>query len=473
MPYIIKLDAVRAEALADLEAVAAKFEKIGAKADAAKRKMRVPSGPHQRLERAEALVQAMSMPGSGWFGVTSAMRQDAQLQLDKARVAASGRSGRVPPMPPKPPKPPPLPGEEFDRALRDFIGTTRITTNANGMPQVMPLVNRTVGVISKMPAVQQLSAKLGMKPGGLAGAAMLAVTGLIALYRISMSGADKLSMWGRMQSMTGAPASQLGYVGMLGRGAGIDPSQVGGMAEAFGQALRQGGIGSAYFREKGLVDYGPFTVNKVENLQKALEILAKETDRNTRLMVARDTGLAAFLPIIESSTGLRELVKGTAGWMTEQDTQFGRDWQATKAVGSNLFDMWHSRIAQQFLGPVVEGANVLGAAGTGDWRKMGKAYTSYIDSLLSFGTGGFFGADQLTGFRDWRRKKINSMWGDDDKQEKKDAVAAMRDNTRALRDNTEMIKAGPRGVGALPSNWKNIMLEESLKTQAANLGAWQ
>ena len=110
---------------------------------------------------------------------------------------------------------------------------------------------------------------------------------------------------------------------------------------------------------------------------------------------------------------------------------------------------------------------------TGDGAEAARSMLKYYDSVVAFATGGYFGADMLTDFRQTRRKWLGGLFGGDSRDEESDTIDALKENTRALKSSTEQIKFGPRGAGAFPANWKTVMMEEALKQQAANLGTFQ
>ena len=469
MPYIIKLDAIKAEALADLEKVAKKFEDIAEAQKKARDVMKVPSGPYQRLDAAQRRMDAIKSLGDK---VPGAVVSDAALHLERAQTAVYRAQG-IGAKPPKIPDGDKSPQQQFKDAMIDLIGTTRVNIGPNGAPQFMPLINRGISTLARLPAVGEAAAALGMTAGGLAAVATGAAAALYAVAQMAAIGADKLAKLGTAAIIAGGYGGQAGALAGRGRLAGLGADDVSGIAIKFGEELRKGGIGSAFFRSQGIVDYGPYTVNKMTNLEKALDALSHVTDRNTRIMIARDAGLEAFLPFLESSAGLRQLGRATSKGYNESDAQFGRDYQATKGVIGNAFDFLHSRMAEQFMSPLVEGLNALGSIGTGDWRQMGRGAARALSSQLSFATGGFWGLDSFTGFRDWRNRSIDRLFGTGQKAPDDERTNSLRDNTRALRENTDWIKAGNRAMNSVPRNWKQVMMEEGLRTQAANLGAFQ
>jgi hypothetical protein len=457
--YEVRLDPIHAAALRGLEEVAQKFENIGQASDNAKRRMNY-KGPYQRMQEAEDHLRWARSPGSG---ATDAQRQDAEHRYNTAqqRVArAQGVKGGKPPVQ----KPEKSPQQQFSDAFADLIGTTRVSVTDDGKIQAMPLVNRAFVALRKMPAVGAAMAKLGLTMPMVTGA--LVALGIGA--KLALAGINQLVQLGGASARGGGKGGGAAFAADFMAAAGMQGTPD-ALARSLTGKLQGGGIGSAYMRERGIKSYGQFDYmqsgGKIELLTKTMRELTKIEDKRLRTMIAADLGLEGLLPILNSSSGIRRLAGATSGLgMSEGDMQFGRDWQGTKAIGSNLWNSYWRQQGRRFGQPLTDAANLMGS---GSLSETGANYMKYLDSVL-------VGLSGMSGGQDTRRDWYDKVFGVGDATGAEDGLEdAVRENTRMLRENTEFIRAGNRGTNALPSNWRSIMMEHALDTQAANLGAFQ
>ena len=121
---------------------------------------------------------------------------------------------------------------------------------------------------------------------GAAGAA-----GLVATAAMGRSiGAE------RREAMyaTGSTAAQAGGLVAMGNNAA-------GQAAGFGDVLRSGTFSGAYFRNRGLIDYGSLTVNKADNFINAIDIIRREKNRDLKSIIIRESGLSNQSAYVDAS----------------------------------------------------------------------------------------------------------------------------------------------------------------------------
>jgi len=124
---------------------------------------------------------------------------------------------------------------------------------------------------------------------GAAGAA-----GLVATAAMGRSiGAE------RREAMyaTGSTAAQAGGLVAMGNNAA-------GQAAGFGDVLRSGTFSGAYFRNRGLIDYGSLTVNKADNFINAIDIMKAGQRGISDFEVALDIQKKQFGDLATVTAGL-------------------------------------------------------------------------------------------------------------------------------------------------------------------------
>lgn len=238
---------------------------------------------------------------------------------------------------------------------------------------------------------------------------------------------------------SGGTPQEIAQLSGIGRYLGMTPEQAGNRAVALGDALRGGGFGAAYMRSKGIVDMGPYTIDKATNQLRVLDELRQIRSESQAVRVARDLGVSDQLWVRDlSDSDYRRLKDGARASGTPEMRRKAARWEATKAELGNWFD----RIKLNFIDNITGGAN----------RDRNEKALEGLRAAMEP--------------KHANKKKSGSG-------EPGDAnTKALEDNTRALRASTEQIGGGKRAAGAIPAGWRYMMMEEALRGQAAQLGAF-
>jgi hypothetical protein len=146
-----------------------------------------------------------------------------------------------------------------------------------------------------VPSSIRLASNAGLYAAAAAGAPFAigaaAVAGMAATVSYGRSvGAE------RREAMyaTGSTAAQAGGLVAMGNGAA-------GQAAGFGDVLRSGTFSGAYFRNRGLIDYGALTVNKADNFINAIDIIRREKNKDLKSIVIRESGLSNQSAYVDAS----------------------------------------------------------------------------------------------------------------------------------------------------------------------------
>jgi hypothetical protein len=106
---------------------------------------------------------------------------------------------------------------------------------------------------------------------------------------------------------TGSTAAQAGALTAMGNGAA-------GQAAGFGDVLRSGTFSGAYFRNRGLIDYGPLTINKADNFINAIDIIRREKNKDLKSIIIRESGLSNQSAYVDASQSMfNEFARETRG----------------------------------------------------------------------------------------------------------------------------------------------------------------
>lgn len=247
---------------------------------------------------------------------------------------------------------------------------------------------------------------------------------------------------------TGGTPQEIGALMSLG----IDAAR----ANDIGNRLRQGGFGSAYMRQQGIVDLGPYTIDKAANAVAAVKALASEKNTARAIMVARDLGLEDQLWVRDLSPSHGEDLMNLRQNMGSEDSR-----KASAEYNYNkekLSATWDN---------TVQGIGI----------PLLNAINTWVDT-----TSTVYKYSPLNAL-DWVVKQtmygIGQIGGGDDSTDEKQKQSDTRDNTdaiknlgRTLKDHAEMIGGGTRGAGSVPAGWKMQMWTQSMDNLAATFGAF-
>lgn len=238
----------------------------------------------------------------------------------------------------------------------------------------------------------------------------------------------------------GASKQNYAYMSTLGGSVG-GVEGMASMANNLSENLRRGGIGPAILRSKGIVDVGPYTRDKMDNLIKALDQLREIEDDSLRMFVTKNTIGPEAAPLVEMSKRDYELRKSLA--TTEYaNEKFIRD----KALNDTGNQLWDS----------IKGTGALilkGLPGIGNIMQ-GNEINARIDEAEK------------------ERKRKESEKGANNRGDLWNAIEeltqAVRDNTRQARN--EAIHMGRRTMAAVPKAWTAQAAEMAMRDQARRLG---
>lgn len=274
-----------------------------------------------------------------------------------------------------------------------------------------------------------------------AGVATAAVTGGVALmegFANSQRGISS-AFW------TGGGSRNMGAAIGIGGFSGMTPGQTGQFANDFGDRLRGGGMGSAWMRSNGVIDLGRYTLNKFDNLTKAMDLLRK-ADERTAIMVARDLGMSDMLSIRDLSPGMYERLKGSAAiGSTPEARRQEAEYRAGKEIIGNWWDAGVRSAGSSIVGRLLNPLR---------WMPIGEA----IDS-------GQRAYDQVRGWFGNGQSGSNS-------NSNKELTEAVNSLNRTMKDHAEVLGGGSRAKGTMPVGIKGQQLEATLNGHSQILGAF-
>ena len=308
-------------------------------------------------------------------------------------------------------------------------GAEQIRVQANNLKRMMDMA-------SKLPK----GGLNGSARSGLANAASFFASklgpALIAGAVINAVSTNIQRAMARMPQGYAAGATGKGEMGLIEGISSFTGTSASGVAQTLANNLRGGGLAAGWARSQGIVDLGPYTMDKFKNLEKALDMLRRVQDRDYRMFLTRELVGSEMAPLVEMSDWAYSAKK----WMDKQ-TDLTPDQQTGIANASGIWDSITNITnggIQQWIGDIFSG----------------KIFEGVADPLKNG-----FDLGRMAG-----RFKYGDV-GDD----------AIRDNTDALRENTraaknESINVGSRGKRSIPRSWRGVIAEEAMKEQARLLG---
>jgi len=391
-------------------------------------------GPFERAARAaKELNDALASGDQNRIKDAEYKKMVADKAAAKAEIALGGGPTRQP--------------ADFNTILKSFLRTTRY-----GSGGVFPLIGRTLDLF-------------GLGGSMAANAALFAAP---MLMRMAGEGGRSFADISRGMAAAGGTAAQTGFAQGIGGAVGMDAGGMAGAAQQFGESLRGGGYGAAFFRSRGIVDFGYRTTNKMENLIKALSELSKISDKSQQMMVAQSAGLTQFLPLLQASPAARRFAMDSAARYAgdEQQIRAARDYEAVKSGWSSYFDSLSRKAFDKFGRPVTDwsmgwsnllSGDIRGAANRGLHNANAYARLTWYP------------------FGHWIDKKIDSLIpeGGANANANERHTEAINANTRALKEQREQLKGGAMAGGAVPSGWRFQSIEEALSLRAQALGYFQ
>lgn len=412
-------------------------------------------GPFSAVENARSMLSDAQAGGA-----TAQRIKDLEYRLKRAESAAARADKVLNPV-----------SKTQDERMMDVLMTSRL--NLGG---ISPLVGKLhgaglldggglLGLISSgahtstgAGATANTSTGLSGRVMGMAGSmapmvaelaipAAIAAAGALGIAKVVDAANSTVKDRAGAYYGAGATGSEVGKLDLLGRVMGMSASQAGDRAVAFGDAVRGGGYGAAYFRARGIVDKGIYTTDKASNYLKAIDELRNIKTDAEAVMVARSTGLTPELGFRDMSEAAYKGIRNEMAFgQTKGERQNKADYDATAArAGANLDRFW-----RMITGPI----NTLLAGPQLDYSD------SDTDKMYNFLHG-----DSQT--PSWSAGGKNSKEAIEKNTE---AIAKM---TRVMADHAEMLGSyGPRAQAAVPAGWKLNMMDEALTSQAQMLGAF-
>lgn len=449
MSLEIKLDAIDKSVLDDLDRVAEKLERAGIAAKEARRKAREkipatpstpPTGPRSRLQ--DVLDWADESKSVGPLPYGQSRDLDDRVRRAWSSVARSEGVKR-------PFAPPPIEKPEkttLDR-IKDAVFSTRFGVGDDGKMSIMPLIGRTLQAFS----------------GGKFATELTAITIALAAFNRAVSEGTEIVQ----KNSSGLAAS--GYSSSYGRGSAaafFSGTDINSSANSLGERLRAGGIGASMMRSKGIVDYGPYTIDKVSNLTRAINVLAGIQDKSYRVMIARDLGLDAYLRLADASTGAREMAlrAGSINATTNYERMVDSGKSAFDTVATATKDRFLTDLATRVNGLVSNPFQAASSMLTGNFRDAAMfAGMSGAQVLNPLDIGGGIGR--------WINELLASQLQGNSTAEKQ--IGATNELIRTMKDGNEILKGGIRSGGSTPAGWSYAMWEEGVKTRGNDLGSFK
>lgn len=425
--------------------------------------------PWRRLEQ----LNSLNAPPSDY---------NAQRALDLARERAWRRANRAnqelmqgPPLP-----------KGGARALEankpDPIHTMFMRTRLKIGPW-QPLVGDLVknGLLDAT-KVDSMLAKISGSAIAKRAAASLAGAALpILLGGAAVAGAGALAIkWGvnGLENQFGAARGYYAGGGGKGYGAtssilgplGMDPRQSADFAVQFGERLRQGGYGASVLRSKGVIDLGRYTINKFENLEKAIDALRKMDERKA-MMVARDVGLSDALWVRDLSQGSYEALKNSGNWQNDPGARLGSaEWQSIKQRTGNSWDQFQNSLTLPFSDMAIM-TRLREQGRYGDMAKLAGAAALRYNPLTALGVGVWDHFHPNEGNSDKWYNELAKQTTSGSGSSKDDLVSEIRNLTRTIKDQREFIGGGTRSR-SMPTGWKAQQLENVLDGHVQAIGAF-
>jgi len=428
MAVQIVLDTVDAQAFAGLDRLAKKLDDLDAKVKNLGQSFAAPK------LTAVAGGQGYSSRGRAADGMVGPFRRAARAQEELNKAIASGDALRL--------------GDALfnadkaeaalaratkpkSSAFMNAVASTRFGQGADGKVAMFPLIGRTAAALGS--------------------AGTIATAGIGAAYSsMNSSGESVRNFTNSYYRGGGGPNTGKGLA--IGGFAGTDAASD---AVSLGDKLRSGGIGASYLRGKGVIDLGFKTVDKMSNLTKAIEELAKIQDENTRIMVARDVGLEGYLRFTDASPNAQERLKNSFGQRSKADmkinAEFDTFWETAKNRFGNAQDAMWTGIKKPFADMSAGnfGTAILGTMINGI---VGPVIGGFINRALPFsnddGSGG---------------KKSGT----------KEVVDAVKDMHRTMKEGRDGVGSmSGRALGAIPASWRMQMADEAIRLQSMHLGSY-
>lgn len=233
-------------------------------------------GAHQQYDLAVRRLRTATESGD------NGLIEDAQAAVRRAEKALQNQRKTL-----DGPKP---------KNREDYIMEAFMTSRVGPGGQLLPLVNRlrkagltsaedlqekfgmNAGDAAKMAPFIQAAAKLALPVAG-------AIAGVGAAFALAeYSAATYRKVGGAYWTAGGTPGETAQMLGIGGDNAAQK-------AMSLGSALQQGTYGASYMRGKGVVDLGPYTVDKASNYIRAIDELRKIKTDKQAIRVARDLGM--------------------------------------------------------------------------------------------------------------------------------------------------------------------------------------
>ena len=382
--------------------------------------------------------------------------RDAELYAERARAARDKAEA--------PPK-------SRQDLLWEAFSTSRIGPGGKLMPLISRL--RAAGTTQEelqnhfvgMGADPAMAAKIAPMAARIAAGALpiaLAATGVAAAVAgvvmvtnraLEMGRAGSAGYWGGGGSPR-ATGQGMALAGFLGK-------DLTASATGFGEQLRGGSFGAGYFRSRGVYDMGPYTTDKTANYIRGIDELRRIKSDQIAIRVARDTGMVdelRYRDMTDSTYGRLKRSMGARG--SAQSRQDSAEFDANRTIIQNWFDAQVAAAGNR----VVQVTNAA-TSPFGGLERVGE----FLQKLVYNSPVGMGFIDRVTGL-------VNGGNGDQNRSGGgSDTTKALKDLTRQLKDTTEQIGGGGRDSGipaGFSSSWKLNNTDESLKAQAAMLGAF-
>ena len=399
-------------------------------------------GPHQRAFEAEQLLQNALTSGD------PRKIRDAEIYSAKARAARDKADA--------PPK------TKDDLMFEAFI-SSRIGPGGMLLPLISKLkaAGTTTEQLQKhfigMGADPDMAGKLAPVAAGLVKYAMpialasaaVAVVGAAAAKASQVNKTSSDAFWGG----GGTPRETARGIAM----AGFVGKDLSSAANGFGEQLRQGTYGAGYFRSKGIVDQGPYTIDKTSNYLKAIDEIRRIKSDQEAIRIARDTGMSPELRFRDLGDDTYQRVRRSMDNMAGPNVRKqGAEWEANKAIIGNWFDQQVAATGNR----VVQVANWAAKPFGGLDKVGGFFHDLYYNATGSATWDWLTGADQNQGKKD---------------SDKPSDMAPGGKRYRELKDGTEQIGGAGRANGipsGWSSSWKLQNTDEALKAQTVMMGGF-